>query len=198
MPQNKILNSSNAALTVTNLTAAGTGGTSTLEGVPIGTATGGAASELGLKVIVIANTGGSASTQIVVGPSAVGDDVTGAPVLVGGKDSAGHAEYILVTAAGAVRTSPGAAPTATLANKNYSGSNQTLAAANAARLGLLIFNDTDGALFLKYGATAATSSFTVKIAAGGYWEMPSPLWAGIVDGIGTGGTTGATRVTELT
>lgn len=104
MPQNKILNSSNAALTVTNLTAAGTGGTSTLEGVPIGTATGGVASELGVKVILIANTGGSAATQIVVGPSAVGDDVTGAPVLVGGKDSAGHAEYVLVDITGAVVT----------------------------------------------------------------------------------------------
>lgn len=196
MPQNKILNSSNAALSVTNLAAAGTGGTSTMEGVPIGTVSGGAASELGVKVIVV-GTGPSAS-EVVIGPTDVSDEANQPPVEMGGVDGAGLVRYILVTTAGAVRTSPGAAPTATLANKNYSGSNQTLAAANAARLGLLVFNDTDGALFLKYGATATTSSFTVKIAAGGYWEMPTPLWAGIVDGIGTGGSTGATRVTELT
>jgi hypothetical protein len=38
-------------------------------------------------------------------------------------------------------------------------------------------------LYLKFGATASSSSYTVQIAAGGYFEFPVPVYAGEVDGI---------------
>lgn len=87
---------------------------------------------------------------------------------------------------------------AATSNVNGSASSVTLKAANAARRGLLVHNDADKDLYLKYGATASTTSFTVKILAGGYWEMPFPIYAGVVDGIWASGPTGAARVTELT
>lgn len=93
---------------------------------------------------------------------------------------------------------PSRAGTATLSNVSDTDSSATLVAANTARIGLLVFNDSDQALYLKYGATASTTSYTVKIAAGGYWEMPQPIYAGVVDGIWAANSTGAARLTELT
>jgi len=96
-----------------------------------------------------------------------------------------------------VEQGSGTAATPTLTNVNASASSGTLAAANSSRRGLIIANDADKALMLKYGATASATSFTVKVAAGGYWEMPLPIYAGLVDGIWETGPTGAARVTEL-
>lgn len=62
--------------------------------------------------------------------------------------------------------------------------NVTLVAANASRRSLKVFNDgTAGNLFLKHGATASLTSFTVKLAPGQWYEMPQPAYVGIIDGI---------------
>ncbi len=91
------------------------------------------------------------------------------------------------------------ADSATLSNVNDTVASTTLLAANAARRGVTIFNDSTADLFVKYGATASATSFTVKIAGGGYWEMPSPTYLGVLDGIWSADTaSGAARVTELT
>lgn len=79
-----------------------------------------------------------------------------------------------------------------------SGAAQTIRAASATRVGLLVFNNDANPLFLKYGSGASTSDFSVKIAAGGYWEMPQPIYTGIVTGIWSGTVTDAAKVTELT
>lgn len=86
---------------------------------------------------------------------------------------------------------------AALANVNASASSVTLRAAKAGRRGLIIYNDADKDLYVKYGATASATSFTVKVLAGGYWEMPIPIYTGVVDGIWASGPTGAARITEL-
>lgn len=87
---------------------------------------------------------------------------------------------------------------ATLSSVADTDSSTTLAAENTDRVGLLVFNDSAAALYLKYGATASSTSFTVKIAAGGYWEMPRPVYVGLIDGIWASNGSGAARVTELT
>lgn len=87
---------------------------------------------------------------------------------------------------------------AAVTNQAASASSAQFLAVTAGRKGLLIFNDCDKALFLKYGATASATSFTVKIAAGGYWEMPSPIFTGRIDGIWEADPTGSARLTELT
>lgn len=92
---------------------------------------------------------------------------------------------------------PAQAATATLTNVSGSATSVTLLASNAAREGAMFFNDSAAALYLKYGATASTSSFTVKIPAGGYHEIPGPsIYTGIIDGIWDSAT-GTVRVTEL-
>lgn len=72
--------------------------------------------------------------------------------------------------------------TATLANVASSATNVTLfAAANAnART---IYNDSTAVLYVKFGATASTTSYTVQIASQGYYEFPQPVYTGQVDGI---------------
>jgi hypothetical protein len=87
--------------------------------------------------------------------------------------------------------------TATLANVNSSATNVTLQASNTARLGWACFNDSTAILYIKFGATASATSFTVKVAAGGFYEMPvAPVYTGIIDGIWASAN-GAARVTEL-
>lgn len=72
--------------------------------------------------------------------------------------------------------------TATLANVASSASNVTLfTAANAN--GRAIYNDSTAVLYVKFGATASTTSYTVQIAANGYYEFPQPVYCGQVDGI---------------
>lgn len=98
------------------------------------------------------------------------------------------------TVGGAVAT----AGTATLSNVNDSATSVTVLAANTSRKGVVIHNDSSQALKLKYGATASATSYTVEIAAEGYWEMPSPIYTGVLDGIWDADGSGAARITELT
>ena len=80
--------------------------------------------------------------------------------------------------------------TASLSNVTEATSSTQLAAAATGRRGFAVFNDTANVLILKYGTAASGTSFTIKVAVGGYWEMPDPLYTGAVHGIsaGTGGT----------
>lgn len=83
---------------------------------------------------------------------------------------------------------------ATEASVNSSATNVNLfAAANAnARA---IYNDSTAVLYVKFGATASTTSYTVQIAAGGYYEFPQPVYCGQVDGIWASAN-GAARLTS--
>lgn len=97
-----------------------------------------------------------------------------------------------------VLVNTGTVATATLTNVNDTATSTPLLAANTNRRGVTIFNDSLQALLVKYGATASTTSFTVRVAAGGYWEMPQPVYTGALDGVWTADSTGAARITELT
>lgn len=59
-----------------------------------------------------------------------------------------------------------------------------------------IFNDSTADLYVKFGATASATDFTVKIPAGGYFEFPRPVYDGLVTGIWTSAT-GSARLTEV-
>lgn len=91
------------------------------------------------------------------------------------------------------------ADTATLSQVNSSASSVTILAANANRIGALVFNTDANNLYLAFTSSAATTSaFTVKIAAGGYYEFPAPVYRGQVTGIWDVDGSGAAVVTELT
>lgn len=58
-----------------------------------------------------------------------------------------------------------------------------------------IYNDSSAVLYVKFGTTASSTSFTVKLNAGDYFEFPRPLYTGVVHGIWASAT-GAARLTE--
>jgi hypothetical protein len=62
----------------------------------------------------------------------------------------------------------------------------------------MFFNDSDKVLYLKFGSGASATSFTVKIAVDGYFELPSPVFTGLIHGFWAAGPTGACRITETT
>lgn len=86
---------------------------------------------------------------------------------------------------------------ATLTNVASAITNATLLAANSKRLGVIIENDSASVLYVKFGATAAATSFTIKMAAGARFEMLHVIYNGRIDGIWVTAD-GAARITELT
>ena len=117
-------------------------------------------------------------------------------------------ETTLATVAGAVSSSNMrivesglSLPISSSAAEIYSiadqATNATILDANARRKGFAIYNDSTAALYLKFGATASTTSYSVKIEAFGYYEMfGHGLYTGQVDGIHATNSTGSTRVSE--
>lgn len=99
---------------------------------------------------------------------------------------------------GTVTATPAVAATSTLSNVSGSASNVTLLASNGSRKGAMIYNDSSALLYVKFGTTASTTSFTVLMQAGAFFELPGPtIYTGIIDGIWASAT-GAARVTEIT
>lgn len=88
--------------------------------------------------------------------------------------------------------------TATLTSVAASATSTTLIAANTARRGLAITNNSSSNLFVDIsGGTASSSSFSVRLQAFSYFELPQPVCTGTITGIWTTAT-GAALVTEYT
>lgn len=87
--------------------------------------------------------------------------------------------------------------TATSTNVSDTASSTTILASNANRLGATVYNDSTAVLYLKLGATASITSFTAKMAADSYYEVPFN-YTGIIDGIWASDASGAARIVELT
>ena len=87
--------------------------------------------------------------------------------------------------------------TATVTAVPSSATVVTLAALNVNRRGLMIYNDSKKKLFLKFGAGALVTDFSVRLAAQEYFELPSPVFTGIITGIWDAAD-GNARVTEST
>ena len=87
---------------------------------------------------------------------------------------------------------------ATLSAVASLATSQTALAANQYRLGVYAYNTDANACYLKFGATATTTSFTVKIASDGFWEMPTNVIdTGIMDVICAADGAGSLYLTEL-
>ncbi len=93
------------------------------------------------------------------------------------------------------------APTATLSNVAGSASSVTLLSANSSRIGAQITNDSSAVLYIKFGTTASTTSYTVTLAGSAsapfsYYEVPAG-YTGRIDGI-WGSASGNARISEET
>lgn len=85
-------------------------------------------------------------------------------------------------------------PTAALTNVASSATNVTLLASNKNRIEFVIYNDSTAVLYVKYGVTASTSSYTVQVPANG--TLVEVNYTGEVDGIWASAN-GNARITEL-
>jgi hypothetical protein len=86
--------------------------------------------------------------------------------------------------------------TATLSNIAASATSVTLLASNTIRRGASIHNDSNQILYVKFGTTASSSSYTVRMVPQAHYEVPFG-YTGQIDGIWVSAN-GNARVTELT
>jgi hypothetical protein len=97
-----------------------------------------------------------------------------------------------------VTTSETTSSTATLTNVSGSATSVSILASNASRKNAMFFNDSSATLYLKFGTTASTTSYTVQLVSNAYYELPvGKIYTGAIDGIWSAAN-GAVRVTELT
>lgn len=85
--------------------------------------------------------------------------------------------------------------TATTSTVASSVSNVTLLSANSNRRGATIYNESTSDLYIKLGATASLTDFTVRMIPGSYYENPYG-YTGRIDGIWVSAN-GQARMTEL-
>jgi hypothetical protein len=87
--------------------------------------------------------------------------------------------------------------TATLSNVSGSASSVQLLASTAGRKGASFHNDSTAVAYVKFGTTASTTSFTVKMNPDAHYELPQPVFTGKIDCIWAAAN-GAMRITETT
>jgi hypothetical protein len=87
--------------------------------------------------------------------------------------------------------------TAALTSVAGSVSSVTLLAANTPRQAAVIVNDSTAFLYVKFGSSASTSSYTYRLFPYATLEFPQPVYNGIVTGIWSSAT-GNARMTEMT
>lgn len=78
-----------------------------------------------------------------------------------------------------------------------SASSVSLLAANAARRGAVMFNDSTQACYVTFGATATSSNFTYKLFPSQTLVFDVPVYPGAVSGIWDSAN-GNMRITEFT
>lgn len=117
------------------------------------------------------------------------------PLMGAGNTGTGSLRVTIATDQATIPVTEVRPASATLANVASSASNVTLQASNTARRVWKVFNDSTAVLYVKFGATASATSYTVQIAAGGFYEMEPPVYTGIIDGIWASAN-GNARVTE--
>lgn len=99
-----------------------------------------------------------------------------------------------ITVTGAVSTTPLVNGTAVVTSVSVSPTVATLAAANAARIRLVVFNE-GGVLLVKLGSGASPTSYSYRLAASTVLEVPTG-YTGIVTGVKVSNTSNA-LVTEF-
>lgn len=159
---------------------------------------------LNAKVTAVDTGAVTISGALPAGNNNIGDvDVLSLPSIPAGTNNIGDVDVASLPIsfnAGAVdsttqRVISANTASATLANVSASTSNVTLLASSSTRLGAAFYNDSTSVLYLKFGANASATSFTVILTANAYYELPQPCYSGIIDGIWVAAA-GACRVTS--
>jgi len=177
------------------------GGTQFADGAARGTATG-TLQMLDDGTNIQSSLGDTSGRQIIVGAAAQGAAVAGNPILLGAENAAGNVQRLQTTVVPPIDGDEGlvvrqvVAQTAAVTQVAGSAASVTLLAANTARQGATIYNDSTKAWFVKFGTTASATSYTVQVASQAYYEVPFG-YTGRIDAI-QATANGNAYVTELT
>lgn len=123
--------------------------------------------------------------------------------LAGGINASGQVQGLSVDNTGKLNVNASVSSTlptssvATLTSVAGATSSTALLASNGNRKGMMIFNDSTAILYLAFASSASTTAYTVQVAPGGFYEMPSPIYTGALYGIWSAAN-GNARITELT
>jgi hypothetical protein len=121
-------------------------------------------------------------------------------LIFAGKDPGGRSRFIAVDVNGHIiatftLTQPSTATVTAVPQTTVNGT--VLLAANASRLGGTIYNNiSSGFLFIKLGAGATPTDWSVKIAPGFAHELPFPVYTGQITGVWSVAGGGTAQVTE--
>jgi len=89
------------------------------------------------------------------------------------------------------------ASTSTISRVGAASSNTSLVAANASRIQIILFNDSNKSAFVKYGTSASSTSFSIKMPPESHHFIDGPVYSGAIDAIWESGATGAMQITEM-
>ena len=103
---------------------------------------------------------------------------------------------VTATPTGTYTTKETRAATSAVTSVGDSASSVTLLSANANRLGASITNTSSAILYVKFGTTATSSDYTVRMVQNAYYEVPFN-YTGRIDGIWASDAGGAALCTEL-
>lgn len=133
---------------------------------------------------------GTVTANLAAGTNNIGDvDVLTLPAIPAGTNNIGDVDVLTTVL-------PVPASTGTVTSVNDAATSATLLSSSATRKGFRIFNDSTVTLYVKYGATASATDYTVKMVAQSYLE--ENFYYGRVDGIWASDASGAAKITELT
>lgn len=103
---------------------------------------------------------------------------------------------LVVRVAGSISTTTAQPATGTITSVNVAVATTTILAANANRMGAILYNQ-DGMTFVALAAGATSANYTVRLTANSYYEVPFPVYTGIITGSASAGTN-TVLATELT
>ncbi len=103
---------------------------------------------------------------------------------------------LVVRIAGSVPTTFAQPATSTVTSVAVAVASTVILASNANRMGAILYN-VDGMTYVKFGTTASNTSFTVRLTANSYYEVPFPVYTGVIEG-SAGAGTNTVLATELT
>jgi hypothetical protein len=173
---------------------------------------GGAATTLGSKVsassipVVVASDQGNVPVSQATASALNATVVQGTAANLNATVAIAAAQTLAtVTTVGTVTTITNTVPTAEIASTTStvtsvasSATNVTLLSSNSSRKNAMFYNDSTQILYLKLGTTASSTSYTVQLVAGAYFELPiGKIYTGEIDGIWASAN-GNCRITELT
>lgn len=119
-------------------------------------------------------------------------------LLVAGRDVGGIARFLRTDGSGNLNFALAQPATASVAAVSQTILSTTLLAANASRKGAVIHNHASGGnLFVKLGAGASTSDFSVRLLPGGAFVLPFPAYTGLISGVWSVIGGGSAQVTEM-